>query len=131
MNEKILLIDDSPTFRKLLRFYLEKRGYSVNDANNGEVGLQAIAREMFDLIILDMNMPVKNGLEVLETLKDKQDFSVPILILSADKEEESKAAGIAFGASYYLTKPFKPPEVIARIEDILAERRKSMKYMQK
>lgn len=125
MNEKILLIDDSPTLRKLLRFYLKKRGYSVNEANNGEVGLQAIAREMFDLVILDMNMPVKNGLEVLETLKkDKKDFSVPILILSADKEEESKAAGIAFGASYYLTKPFKPAEVIARIEDILTERRK-------
>lgn len=124
MNEKILVIDDSPTFRKLLRFVLEKKGYSVNEANNGEVGLQAIARELFDLIILDMSMPVKNGLEVLETLKDKKDFSVPILILSADKEEESKAAGIAFGASYYLTKPFKPAEVIARIEDILTERRK-------
>jgi DNA-binding response OmpR family regulator len=125
MNEKILLIDDSPTLRKLLRFYLKKKGYLVNEANNGEAGLQAIAREMFDLIILDMNMPVKSGLEVLETLKkDRQDFSVPILILSANKEEESKAAGIAFGASYYLTKPFKPPEVIARIEDILAERRK-------
>lgn len=125
MNEKILLIDDSPTLRKLLRFYLKKKGYLVNEANNGEAGLQAIAREMFDLIILDMNMPVKSGLEVLETLKkDRQDFSVPILILSANKEEESKAAGIAFGASYYLTKPFKPAEVIARIEDILAERRK-------
>lgn len=125
MNEKILVIDDSPTLRKLLCFYLKKRGYSVNEANNGEVGLQAIAREMFDLIILDMNMPVKGGLEVLETLKkDKKYLSIPILILSADKEEESKAAGIAFGASYYLTKPFKPEEVIARIEDILAERRK-------
>jgi DNA-binding response OmpR family regulator len=99
----------------------------VNAAKNGKLGLQAIAREMFDLIILDMKMPVMNGLEVLETLKEKQDFSVPILILSADKEEESKAAGIAFGASYYLTKPFKPAEVVARIEDILAERRKSMK----
>lgn len=125
MNEKILVIDDSPTLRKLLRFYLKKRGYSVNEANNGEAGLQVIAREMFDLIILDMNMPVKGGLEVLETLKkDKKYFSIPILILSADKEEESKAAGIAFGASYYLTKPFKPEEVIARIEDILTERRK-------
>lgn len=123
MNEKILVIDDSPTLRKLLRFYLEKKGYSVNEAHNGEVGLQSITRELFDLIILDMNMPVMNGLEVLETLKDKRDFSIPILILSADKEEESKAAGIAFGASYYLTKPFRPEEVVARIEDILTERR--------
>ncbi|MCX6583471.1 MAG: response regulator transcription factor [Candidatus Aminicenantes bacterium] len=128
MNGKILVIDDSPTLRKLLRFYLKKKGYSVNEASNGEMGLQAIARGMFDMVILDMNMPVKNGLEVLETLKkDKKDYCIPILILSADKEEESKAAGIAFGASYYLTKPFKPEEVVARIEDILAERRKSMK----
>jgi two-component system response regulator ResD len=99
-----------------------KKGYSVHEAHNGKVGLDFIAREAFDLIILDMNMPVMNGLEVLETLK-REGFSVPILILSADKEEESKAAGIAFGASYYLTKPFKPEEVIARIEDIFRERR--------
>lgn len=123
MNEKILVIDDTPTLRKLLRFYLKKKGYSVNEAHNGQVGLESIEKDTFDLIILDMNMPVMNGLEVLETLKNKDGFSVPILILSADKEEESKAAGIAFGASYYMTKPFKPEEVIARIEDILTERR--------
>ncbi len=123
MNEKILVIDDTPTLRKLLRFYLKKKGYSVNEAHNGQVGLEAIEKEIFDLIILDMNMPVMNGLEVLETLKKKDGFSVPILILSADKEEESKAAGISFGASYYMTKPFKPEEVIARIEDIFAERK--------
>lgn len=124
MNEKILVIDDSPTLRKLLRFYLKKKGYSVNEANNGKVGLETITKEAFDLIILDMQMPVMDGLEVLKTLKNKEGFSVPILILSADKEEESKAAGIAFGASYYLTKPFKPEEVIARIEDIFSERGK-------
>jgi len=123
MNEKILVIDDSPTLRKLLRFYLKKKGYSVNEANNGKVGLATITKEAFDLIILDMQMPVMDGLEVLKTLKNKEGFSVPILILSADKEEESKAAGIAFGASYYLTKPFKPEEVIARIEDIFNERK--------
>jgi DNA-binding response OmpR family regulator len=123
MNEKILVIDDSPTLRKLLRFYLKKKGYSVNEANNGKVGLESITREPFDLVILDMQMPVMDGLEVLKTLKNREGFSLPILILSADKEEESKAAGIAFGASYYLTKPFKPEEVIARIEDIFKERR--------
>lgn len=118
--KKILVIDDSPTLRKLLLFYLKKKGYSVNEAYNGRVGLEVIAKEMFDLIILDMNMPVMTGLKVLETLKGKEGFSVPILILSADKEEETKAAGIDFGASYYLTKPFKPEEVIARIEDIFS-----------
>jgi two-component system response regulator ResD len=124
MNERILVIDDSPTLRKLLRFYLKKKGYEVDEAHNGKVGLEEIDKKKFDLIILDMNMPVMDGLEVLKKLKNKKGFSVPILILSADKEEESKAAGIAFGASYYLTKPFKPEEVIARIEDILREQRK-------
>ncbi|MCP4153321.1 MAG: response regulator [bacterium] len=124
MKENILLIDDSPTLRKLLRFYLKRKGYSSNEANNGKAGLELIERENFDLIILDMNMPVMNGLAVLEKLKVKEGFSVPILILSADKEEESKAAGISFGASYYMTKPFKPEEVIARIEDIFDERKK-------
>lgn len=127
MNEKLLVIDDSPTLRKLLRFYLKKRGYAVHEAQNGKIGLEVMAGETFDLIILDMNMPVMNGLAVLETLKKKDGFSVPILILSADKEEESKAAGIAFGASYYMTKPFKPEEVIARIEDIFSERKEKDK----
>ncbi len=123
MNKKILIIDDTPTLRKLLRFFLKKKGYSVKEANNGKVGLDVIDKELFDLIILDMNMPVMNGLEVLEKLKGKEGFSVPILILSSNKEEESKAAGIKFGASYYMTKPFNPEEVVARIEDIFAERR--------
>lgn len=121
MNERILVIDDSPTLRKMIRFYLEKKGYRVSEAHNGKVGLDMIDKEEFKLIILDMNMPVMNGLKVLESLKEKEQFSVPILILSGDKEEETKAEGIAFGASYYLTKPFKPEEVVARIETIFRE----------
>lgn len=122
MNRKILVIDDSPTLRKLLRHYLQKKGYSVNEAHNGRVGLECFTREAFDLIILDMAMPVMGGAEVLETLKEMKGFNVPILILSADKEEESKAIGISLGASYYMTKPFKPDEVVSRIEEIFKER---------
>jgi len=121
MEPKILIIDDSPTLRKLLRFYLKKKGYMVDEAHNGRVGLESIAKERFDLIILDMAMPVMNGAQVLEKLKGMPDFTTPILILSADKEEESKATGIALGASYYMTKPFKPPEVVGRIEEIFKE----------
>jgi DNA-binding response OmpR family regulator len=124
MSRKILVIDDSPTLRKLLRFYLKKKGYDVHEAHNGRVGLGSIARETFDLIILDMAMPVMSGAEVLEQLKEMKAFKIPILILSADKEEESKAIGISLGASYYMTKPFKPPEVVARIEEIFKERAK-------
>jgi len=122
MSRKILVVDDSPTLRKLLRFYLQKKGYAVEEAHNGRVGLKCISRETFDLIILDMAMPIMNGAQVLEELKEMDDFKTPILILSADKEEESKATGISLGASYYMTKPFKPPEVVERIEEIFKER---------
>ena len=124
MSRKILVIDDSPTLRKLLRFYLKKKGYDVFEAYNGRVGLESIVKDTFDLIILDMRMPVMGGAEVLEQLKEMKEFKIPILILSSDKEEESKATGISLGASYYMTKPFKPYEVVARIEEIFKERAK-------
>jgi DNA-binding response OmpR family regulator len=124
MSRKILVIDDSPTLRKLLRFYLQKKGYAVHEAHNGRVGLEAISKEVFDFIILDMDMPVMNGAQVLEKLTQMDDFGIPILILSADKDQESRATGMKLGASYYMTKPFKPPEVVSRIEEIFKEREK-------
>lgn len=125
MTKKILVIDDSPTLRKLLRYYLSRREYDVSEANNGKVGLDFIERENFDLIILDMMMPIMNGDEVLQNLKKMANFSIPVLILSADKDEENKAKAIALGASFYLTKPFKPNEVVSRIEEIFKEREKN------
>ena len=122
MNRKILIIDDSPTLRKLLRHYLQKKGYSTSEAHHGRVGLDLISKEDFDLIILDMEMPVMGGAKVLETLNEKKDFNVPILILSSDKQEESKVTGISLGAKYYMTKPFKPNEVVDRIEEIFSVR---------
>jgi len=124
MSRKILVIDDSPTLRKLLRFFLKKKGYDVFEAHNGRVGLESITKDTFDLIILDMAMPVMGGAQVLEQLKEMREFKIPILILSADKEEESKATGISLGASYYMTKPFRPHEVVTRIEEIFKERAK-------
>lgn len=124
MTKKILAIDDSPTLRKLLQYYLSRRGYDVSEANNGKVGLDLITREDFDLIILDMMMPIMSGDVVLQKLKEMENFSVPVLILSADKDEENKAKAIALGASFYLTKPFKPDKVISRIEEIFKEKEK-------
>lgn len=120
MSRKVLVIDDSPTLRKILDFYLTKKGYQVTVSNNGKTGLAEIDRGSFDLVILDMKMPVMSGLEVLQHL-NSINYSVPVLILSADSEEKSKAAGISLGAKYYLTKPFKPNEVMNCIEDIFSK----------
>ncbi len=118
MSKNIIIIDDSPTLRKVVKFYLEKKGYSVKEAKNGKEALVQIEKEYFDLIILDMLMPVMNGYQVLEELKKKGDFNSPILILSADKESDSKDKSIDLGASFYLTKPFKPNELVDQIEKI-------------
>ena len=119
MDRRILIVDDSPTLRKVLSFYLGKRGYGCAEAVNGRSALELLAREHFDLVILDMNMPVMSGSEVLAALHDRPADAPPILILSGDREEETKARGLALGAQYYMTKPFRPPAVVAMIERIL------------
>lgn len=119
MSKEVLIVDDSPTLRKVLSFYLSKRGFSVREAQNGKIALEQIELKSFDVMILDMSMPVMNGEQVLLALKGKTDFHTPILILSADKIEERKAMGISLGAAYYMTKPFQPNEVVEMINKIL------------
>jgi two-component system, OmpR family, alkaline phosphatase synthesis response regulator PhoP len=119
VNKEVLIVDDSPTLRKVLNFYLSKRGFSVSEAQNGKIALEQITQKQFDVLILDMSMPVMNGEQVLAALKAKPDFHTPILILSADKIEERKAMGISLGAAYYMTKPFQPNEVVEMINKIL------------
>ncbi len=119
MPKKILVIDDSPTLRKVMRYMLLKRGYDVVVSPDGKNGLLELEKDTFDLIILDMNMPVMSGIEVIKKLKQKENFTTPVLILSASVE--SKDEGLALGASYYLTKPFKPKQITACIEDIFTK----------
>jgi len=115
MSRRILVIDDSPTLRKVIVFYLSRLGYEVRESSNGRSGLEALGATHYDLLILDMNMPVMNGIQVLEKLAEEQKFETPILILSADKEDQTIAKGIHMGASYYMTKPFKPEELVQKI----------------
>ena len=115
MKKKILVIDDSPTLRKVLDFYLKKNNYLVELANNGKVGLALMERESFDLIILDMQMPIISGKEVLINMKEKN-IKTPLLILSAEKKEETIEMGLELGALFYMTKPFKPNDIVEKIK---------------
>ena len=115
MKKRILVIDDSPTLRKVLEYYLQKNNYFVKSANNGRVGLVLLEKEYFDLIILDMQMPIMSGEEVLIEMKNK-DIKTPILILSAEKNEETMEMGLELGALFYMTKPFKPNEIVEKIK---------------
>lgn len=114
MDSKILLIDDEATIRRMLRINLESRGYKVAEAINAEEGLNKTAAFQPHLVILDLNLPDKNGFEVLHTLRKWT--SVPILVLTVDDNELSKVSLLEAGADDYMTKPFSIPELMARIK---------------
>jgi diguanylate cyclase (GGDEF)-like protein len=116
----ILIADDDPDLRDILRSILEPSGFSVREAPDGRQALEAVKSQAPDLIILDYNMPDMTGPEVCERLK--QDMllrHVPILMLTGKSEVEDKLVGIQAGADDYLTKPFEPRELLARVQMVL------------
>lgn len=113
MQNKILLIDDDVDLCKLLRNNLEMEGYSVYTCHDGITGLKEFRRTKYQLVVLDIMLPLKNGYEVLKEIRDKS--SVPILMLTAKDSEGDKVSGLRMGADDYLTKPFSNSEFLARI----------------
>jgi DNA-binding response OmpR family regulator len=116
----ILVCDDDDLLVELLRFKLEQRGYSVLRAENGKSGLEITNSHKPDLIVLDAMMPVMSGFEVLSALKSDMDTcDIPVLMLTARRQEKDILAGLKLGARDYLIKPFIPEELLVRIEAIL------------
>ena len=111
--KKILIADDEPTLVSTLQYNLEREGYSVVIATDGEAAVAAARESHPDLIVLDIMMPRLNGLEVCRILR--REMHVPIVILSARGDERDRAAGVEAGADDYVTKPFRMGELIARI----------------
>jgi two-component system, OmpR family, KDP operon response regulator KdpE len=109
----ILVIDDEPQIRKLLRITLEAAGYRVREANTGQLGLSEAALSRPDLIVLDLGLPDVDGVEVLKRLREWS--KVPVLILSVRDATGQKVAALEAGADDYLTKPFDGTELIARL----------------
>ncbi|OAK67937.1 response regulator transcription factor [Lederbergia galactosidilytica] len=116
--EKVLVIDDEPSIVTLLQFNLEKAGFVVITAGDGNIGLQKAMEEDPSLIILDLMLPGMDGMDVCKTLRQEK-LKTPILMLTAKDDEFDKVLGLELGADDYLTKPFSPREVIARVKAIL------------
>lgn len=112
--KKILIIEDEESIAKLERDYLEVNGFSVEIAIKGDVGLQKALTEHYDLILLDLMLPMVDGFEICREIRKTKD--IPILMVSAKKEDVDKIRGFHLGADDYIVKPFSPSELAARIK---------------
>jgi len=118
MNERVLLIEDEPTLSLLLKERLEKEGYSVSSCHDGDQGLTHGLREPFDLVLLDIKLPGRNGFDVCRELR-RHSIKVPILMLTARGDVKDRVKGLKMGADDYLAKPFEVIELLARMEAVL------------
>lgn len=115
-NLQVLVVDDEESLRNFIRRNLEKRGSKVFTASNGLEALAVFEREMIDLVIMDVMMPNMDGLETIRRIR--QSSTVPVIVLSALEEEQTKIQALNLGADDYLTKPFGVGELLARVEAV-------------
>ncbi|MDI1228113.1 MAG: response regulator transcription factor [bacterium] len=120
MTKQILVVDDDPHIREVVAFAVEKAGMAVLQAADGRQALDMAAKHKPDLLVLDISMPELDGLEVCRSLRKNSD--VPILFLSSRDEEVDRIIGLELGGDDYVTKPFSPRELVARINAILKRR---------
>ena len=114
---KILVVDDEPNIIELARLYLEREGYQVEGVSTGQDALSKQSTGHPDLIVLDLMLPDIDGFEICRQLRAKSD--IPILMLTARKDDVDKIVGLELGADDYFTKPFNPRELVARVKAIL------------
>jgi DNA-binding response OmpR family regulator len=117
VSSRILIIEDEKDIVRLLKYNLEKEGYTSLSAGDGEVGLAMAQKEKPDLIILDLMLPKLDGMQVCRAIR--QESQVPIIMLTAKKEEIDRIVGLELGADDYVTKPFSVRELLARMKTIL------------
>ncbi len=117
MGGKILVVDDEAKIVKLVRSYLEQAGFAVVEAGDGQTALIQARREKPDLVVLDLGLPGIDGLEVARNLRRERE--TPIIMLTARIEDTDKIVGLELGADDYMTKPFNPRELVARIRAVL------------
>ncbi|MDR1541949.1 MAG: response regulator transcription factor [Clostridiales bacterium] len=121
--QKLLIVDDDIHLRALVRTYAEQEGFECQEATDGNSALDAIWHNSYDMIILDVMMPGKDGFETLSELRKTSD--APVILLTARKEEYDKLHGFGLGADDYVPKPFSPKELMARVKAVLKRGRRS------
>jgi len=124
MRKSILIVEDELRIRFLLRDYLMKEDYNVFEASNGEEGLFMFSTQKIDLVLLDIMMPIMDGMTMLEKLREVS--TVPVILLTAKGEEEDKLQGYDYGADDYVTKPFSPKVLIAKVKALLKRTREDL-----
>ena len=117
MNKKILVAEDDKDIRELLKLYFTSENFEVLEAENGKLAFEIIENEAPDLGIFDIMMPEMNGLELTRAIREKN--NMPVIILSAKDQDNDKILGLNIGADDYITKPFNPLEVVARVKALL------------
>jgi len=117
MEDRILVVDDERAIADIIKFNLEKEAYLVHTAYDGEEAMEKIHNNDIDLVILDVMMPKKDGFQVLKEIR--QDYNIPVLMLTAKEEEVDKVLGLELGADDYITKPFSMRELVARVKSNL------------
>lgn len=120
MKATILVVDDEKDILELVSYNLQKEGFHIETSQNGEDALDKIRSYKFDLLILDLMLPGIQGMELCKVLKsDSETASIPIIMLTAKSEELDKVLGLEMGADDYITKPFSPREMVARVNAVL------------
>ncbi|WP_062356217.1 response regulator [Bacillus kwashiorkori] len=114
---KILVVDDEERIRRLLKMYLERENYLIDEAEDGDEALTKAIQNDYDLILLDLMLPGKDGLEVCKDIREKK--ATPIIMLTAKGEESNRVQGFEVGTDDYIVKPFSPREVVLRVKALL------------
>ncbi|MBE7473871.1 MAG: DNA-binding response regulator [Anaerolineae bacterium] len=118
-KKRILVVDDEPNIREVVELYLRRDGYEVEVVGDGAAALAAVERKRPDLIVLDLMLPILGGIQVTRALRQGDERDIPIIMLTAKGEEADRIAGLELGADDYLTKPFSPKELVARVKAVL------------
>ena len=122
MGKKILIVDDEEVIRKFLRIHLDKLGYEVMEAADGEQAIEQLGKDDFDLLICDILMPKKDGWEVIKEAKSNpKTKNLPVIILTAKNEDSDMFKGYDLGANYYMTKPFTKAQLLYGLKLMFGE----------